>query len=108
MSTTETVLTLLDNQNQHVGLLDVRLREAITSAPGDAQATKPVVSVKSERQVSNAPRPAFSDIQPPVQPATPEKDPENDIVESLNHVVCKIKAVLDETPEMSEVRIGYL
>jgi len=109
MSTTETVLTLLDNQSQHVGLLIVRLRETITSARrGAAQATEPVVSVKSERQVSNAPRPASGDIQPPVKSATPKQDPENDIVELLNHVVCKIKAVLDETPEMSEVRVGSI
>jgi len=106
MTTAKAMLTLLDNRNQSVGLLIVCLREAITSAQRDAApATESKVSVKCEKQVSNAPRPASQHIQPPIQSVTPKQDPENDIVELLNRVVCKMKAVLDEVPETSEVRL---
>ena len=124
------MLTLLDNRKQHIGLLIVRLREAITSAQRDgAPATESpcdldlpsartrddlmspcigtvIVSVKSEKQGPNTPRPASEHIPSPIQSVTPKQDPENDIVELLNHVVCKIKAVQDEVPETSEVRVG--
>jgi hypothetical protein len=42
-----------------------------------------------------------------LQEATLEQNLENDIIESLNHVVCKIKSVLGRVPETSEVRFGY-
>lgn len=103
------MLTLLDNRNQHVGLLVVRLREAIVSAQRDgAPATESIGSVKCESQASDAPRPALEQIKPAIQYVTPKQDPENDIVELLTNAVCKINAVLHKVPETSEVCVGSI
>ena len=58
-----------------------------------------------EEQTSNTPHPSSESVPLPIESVAPKQDFDNNVVQPLGRVVHKIRAMVDEVPETSRVRV---